>query len=209
MIRSSAMPETPKAFAEIIESSLATCMAQCWNWEEMPSFGSLVTLHEEDQTILGIVSNIQTGSMDANRYPFPYKKTHAQLRQDHPQIFEFLKTTFTLNIVGSITQSAIRYALPHKPARIHTFVAPASAQTAQHFFSTAAFLPLLFATVASPQVADELFLAIIDTLAGANMLNLAAFEEYYQTFSLLTNNDYRRLKLLLQRVHTHHAKTLT
>ncbi len=89
-----------KPFAEVIESSLHGWLAQSWQWDTFPSFGSIVTIQGKKRTHFGIVHQIQTGSMDPVRYPFPYQKTEEELLKEQPQIFEFLKTTFSCLIIG-------------------------------------------------------------------------------------------------------------
>ena len=197
------------AFAEIVESSLATCTAQCWNWEIMPRFGQFVIIDVGAEKLIGIVSDIKTGSMDPTRYPFPYQKTHEELRTQHPQIFEFLKSIFHITMVGSISSTGKRYALPSQPAKIHTFVGNAPTAVLTPFLQSSAFLPLLLTGNSTPQQGDELFLAVVDELARLSLLTPDLFEQYYQTYSLLIGNDYRRLKVLLQRVAAHHARTLS
>ena len=89
-----------KPCAEIIESSLQTFLGQCWQWDIMPQFGSLVIAQNGNRPLFGLVYQIQTGSMDPTRYPFAYQKTHEELRAEQPQIFEFLKTSFSCLCVG-------------------------------------------------------------------------------------------------------------
>jgi hypothetical protein len=197
------------AFAEIIESSLTHCVAQCWDWETMPRFGQFVLVNVGEEELIGIVSDIKTGSMDPTRYPFPYQKTHAELRTQHPQIFEFLKTIFHITMVGSIQGTRKRYALPAQPAKIHTFVGNAATDQLTPFLQSSAFLPLLLSGNSTPQQSDELFLAVVDELARIGLLTTELFEQYYHTYSLLIGNDYRRLKVLLQRIAAHHAQALT
>ena len=91
-------PKEP--FAEVIESFLDSYLAQCWQWDDVPDFGSLVFTRRDKNTIFGIVTQIQTGSSDPIHYPFPYKKTEEELMAEQPQIFECLKTTFRVQIVG-------------------------------------------------------------------------------------------------------------
>ena len=62
------------AFAEVIDSSVIGWTAQCWDWKKSPTFGSLVTIREDDIIRFGIVSNIKTESSDNNRMPFAYQK---------------------------------------------------------------------------------------------------------------------------------------
>lgn len=196
-------------FAEVIASSLATYTAQCWKWDTAPEFGSLVSTSHGDHTIWGIVSNIETGSSDAQRYPFPYQKTEEELKAEHPQIFEFLATTFQVTIVAYQQNERIFYTLPAQPAKIHSFVSPASVESCTRFFSSPSFLPPLFAAPPQGPHVDELLLAVCRNVARNGLLTPALFEQYYHTFSLLIGNDYRRLKLLLQRINASHAQQLT
>jgi len=196
-------------FAEVVESKLTYLIAQCWQWDVTPTFGSLVSIAGKESTLIGIVSSIETGSMDPMRYPFPYQKTEEELKRDHPQIFDFLKTTFTATIIGyQDKEHKVAYTIPPLPAKIHSFVSPISSDTAASFFQSPDFLPLLFAAQETPHITDELFLSLIGEMAQRNVLSVQLFKTYYKTFSLLTGNDYRRLKLLMQRVTTKHAKLL-
>ncbi len=68
------MSNKNKPFAEIIESSLQNWLAQSWEWDEFPQFGSIVTTESNNRILFGIIHQVQTGSMDPIRYPFPYKK---------------------------------------------------------------------------------------------------------------------------------------
>ena len=213
-------------FAEVIESSLDNFLAQSWQWDFFPSFGSLIQVESKKNIILGVVTQVQTGSMDPMRYPFPYQKTEEELLREQPQIFEFLKTTFRIQIVGYIDQpldtifskekitrderSAVSaksngcpkifYMLPPKPCKIHAFVQNASAEIITSFFNKSDFLYLLFSFSASISNLDELLLAIFKQLFKNKMLSANKLDSFCQTFSLLTGNDYRRLKLFLKRV---------
>jgi hypothetical protein len=189
-------------FAEVVESSLHYFVAQCWDWDVFPSFGSIVQIEEEDFFILGCVSNVQTGSMDPMRYPFPYQKTEKELKQKHPHIFEFLKTTFTVITLGYITKNDHKscYVLPSKPGKIHSFVQNASIDVQKNFLKSAQFLHVLFANASQTSNIDELFLSVIMRMREQNILKDSNIYGYCKTFSLITGNDYKRLKIFLQRL---------
>ncbi len=188
-----------KPFGEIIESSLGHFLAQSWNWNEMPSFGSLVAVQTKKRTLFGLVNQIQTGSMDPARYPFPYQKTHEELLAEQPQIFEFLKTTFTCTPLGYQERSKIYYVTPPEPPLIHSFVAPLEAQEGREFFASDNYLHLLFGANAHTGSLDDLLLAILKYQKDLGILKEEKVSSFIHTFSLLTGNDYRRLKLFLQR----------
>ena len=191
-------------FAEVIESTLDHSVAQCWEWDHFPQFGSLITINNQPSTLIGCVTQIHTGSMDPLRYPFPYKKTETELRTEQPQIFEFLKTTFTVQIIGyahqETTAAKFFYTVPPKPAKIHSFVNYASMSTYASFFQKSHYLNVLFAFSDNISNLDELLLALLHNLAQRQLLAKENLEAFCETFSLLTGNDYRRLKLFLARV---------
>ena len=194
--------EKKEYFAEVIESSLDNFLAQSWEWNCFPKFGSLVQVQSDQEIILGIVTQIQTGSMDPMRYPFAYKKTEEELLEEQPQIFEFLKTTFRVQLCGHVPvcEARIHYLLPSKPCKIHAFVKEASQDLVSDFFNKPDFLHLLFAFGAQLCNLDELLLAIFRQLSDKKLLGSEKLDSFCQTFSLLTGNDYRRLKLFLKRV---------
>ncbi len=190
-------------FAEIMESSLDNFTAQCWEWDFFPNFGSLVQVENKKNITFGVVTQIQTGSMDPMRYPFPYKKTQEELLREQPQIFEFLKTIFKVQFLGYChigNQSKFYYLLPPKPCKIHTFVKNTSEQTTNLFFSKPDYLNLLFAFSGNIANLDELLVAILNNLTTKKILDSKKLDAFCQSFSLLTGNDYRRLKLFLKRI---------
>ena len=198
-------------FAEIIESSLDSSLAQSWQWNVFPKFGTLVQIENKKIITLGIVTQIQTGSMDPTRYPFPYQKTEEELLEQQPQIFEFLKTTFKIQNVGYIDkpeESIINkknkcfYLLPPTPCNIHAFVKNCPLKIVSSFFDNPDFLNLLFAFSNQLTNLDELLLAIIKQLNCLNLLSNKKLSQLCQVFSLLTGNDYRRLKLFLKRIES-------
>ncbi len=189
-----------KPFAEIIQSSLTTWMAQSWQWNDFPIFGSLVTIETKKRILFGIVFQTQTGSMDPIRYPFPYKKTEEELLQEQPQIFEFLKTTFSCLTLGYEENKSIYYQLVPEPPQIHAFVHNASESQYQQFFKSEQYLHLLFNFSGLIGNLDELLLALLKQLTLHNSLKEDHFSRFIETFSLLNGNDYRRMKLFLQRM---------
>lgn len=188
-----------QSFAEIIESNLSEWKAQCWQWNQIPTFGSLVTTSHGSLEIFGIVHTITTGSMDPIRYPTPYQKTEEELQKEQPQIFEFLQTTFTCIPVGYQDNAKIFYHLPEKPPKIHAFVQNASEQQYQRFFAQEQFLHVLFNLSNQIFNLDELLLALLKQLRQKNILTEKNLENFVETFAMLCKNDYQKLKIFLQR----------
>ena len=189
-------------FAEVIESSLEGWVAQSWKWDMFPAFGSLVTIQDAKKTWFGLVYQIKTGSLDPHRAIFTYQKTADELLQDQPHIFEFLSTRFSCLTIGFKLHNKIYYQRAPEPPKIHAFVKNGSLDEKKQFFSSSAFLPLIFNTPDSSTSGniDELFLALVYQQAQAGLLSEKKLLELIETFSLLTGNDYRRNKILLKRI---------
>lgn len=187
-------------FAEVIESSLLGWVAHSWEWDSFPSFGSLVVVDDNLITRFGVVHQVHTGSSDPTRMPFPYQKTEQELRREQPQIFTFLKTTFTCLSVGYQEKGSVLYLLPPTPPKMHSFVRSASSEEQAVFFETALYLPMLFNLQNELFNLDELLLAIIKEQCEQPFFAEKRLASFMQTYALLTGNDYRRSKLLLQRV---------
>ncbi|MDZ4151763.1 HAS-barrel domain-containing protein [Methylicorpusculum sp.] len=190
----------PHPHAEVIESSLYGFLAQSWRWDQPPTFGSLVTVEGKKRTIFGIVQQIQTGSSDSQRQAFAYQKTHEELLREQPQIFELLKTSFSCLTLGYQEKGRITYQLAPEPPLIHSFVGPASPELARQFFAHESYLHLLFGQAGQMGNLDELLLAIMVQHKQLGILSPERINKIMQIFSVLTANDYRRLKLFLQRV---------
>ena len=189
-----------KSFAEVIASSLDHFIAQSWQWDHFPDFGSLIQVTNNNITILGCVTTVQTGSMDPMRSPFPYQKTELELMIEQPQIFEFFSIFFKVQILGYQSNDSINYVLPPKPSKIHSFVSKTSPSLTQAFFQRADYLHLLFAFAHQIPSIDELLIAIVHKLSDQKQLTKEHFESLCEIYSLLTGNEYRRMKLFLQRI---------
>ena len=192
-------PARGACFAEVVESSLHEWQAQSWKWDDFPSFGSLVRSESGNRTLFGIVFQIRTGSMDPSRYPFPYQKTEDELLREQPQIFEFLKTTFSCLPVGYMESDTIAYQICPKPPKIHTFVCRVDQALMHRFFESDEFLYPLISPAQHITNLDELLLAVLQQLAQNRLLTSKKIQNFIDTFSLLTGNDYRRLKTFLGR----------
>lgn len=193
------MKETNKPFAEIIQSSLSHWLAQSWQWDVFAQFGSIVTIENGGRTLFGIVHQVNTGSMDPIRYPFPYKKTEEELRAQQPQIFEFLKTTFECLTIGYQEKGKIYYLMAPEPPKIHSFVQSISPEQARFFFANHHYLHLLFNQAGQLNNLDELLLALMRYLDNIGLMNKTHLQNIIQTYTLLTGNEYRRLKVFLSR----------
>ena len=188
-------------FAEITEGNLSEWTGQCWKWDNMPTFGSLLITTNDSLEIFGIVHSIKTGSSDPMRTPMPYQKTEAELLLEQPQIFEFLQTTFTCVTIGYRQNNRIFYHLPGKPPKIHAFVSNATTQQYAQIFSNNQFLHLLFNLSSQVSNIDELLLALFKNIQEKKCLNKNTFHDFIETLSTLYKNDYYKLKIFLNRLN--------
>lgn len=193
------MNHSSNPFAEIVESSLTQWRAQSWQWDDFPHFGSLVTVSSGTHTIIGLVHETNTGSMDPTRYPFPYKKTEEELRKEQPQIFDFLRTSFSCLTLGYYEKGTYHYTLCPQPPKIHAFVQAATDEQYRVFLAQNEYLHLLFNFTHPTITHDELLIALLKNMAEKSLITDQKITSLVEQFSLLTANDYRRLKVFLQR----------
>ena len=73
-------------------------------------------------------------------------------------------------------------------------------ETILNFFPSPDYLYLLFAFENKIPNLNELLLAIIKQMKEINKFDSHNLNEFYETLSILTKNDYTRLKLLLKRI---------
>lgn len=191
--------KTNNPFGEVIESSLEIFTGKTWIWDNYPSFGSLVTIKKNDQKIYAIIYQVQTGSDDVARKPFAYQKTEEELKRDQPQIFEFLETSFNCILVGYKENDKIFYQIPAEPVKIHSFILNASHDEHMDFFKDSQFLYSIFSHENKLQNIDELLLAIFKNLKKIKDFTQDDILNFSQNYSLLTGNDYKRLKLFITR----------
>jgi len=189
-------------FAEIVESSLDSWTAQSWQWNKFPTFGSIIVTENNENKLFAIVSNIQTNSIDPTRQTFAYQKTEQELLQEQPQIFEFLKTTFTCLSMGYQKENKIYHILPAQPPKIHSFIREATIEEISQFFQSTEYLQTLFAHANKIFNFDELILALLNNLIQKKMISTKQFDEFIEIYSMLTGNDYRRLKLFIRRINS-------
>lgn len=187
-------------FAEVIESSLTGWVGQSWQWDNFPPFGSLVQIVQNKKILFGLVYQVQTGSMDPMRYPFPYQKTEEALLAEQPQIFEFLKTSFSCLTIGYQEAGKYYYQLAPHPAKIHGFIGILEKDLIKIFLHTDTYLHLIFGFSSLVGNVDELLLALLKQLKELNVLTEQRIERFMENYILLSGNDYRRTKLFLQRV---------
>lgn len=186
--------------AEVVESSLITWKGLCWNWEQVPAFGSLVGVETHDRMIYGIVYSIETGSIDSSRTPFAYQKTEAELKAEQPHIFEFLKSTFNCLTLGYQERGKVVHTLAPHPPKIHSFIGNLTESEIAEFIASGHYAQQIFGHEQFISNIDELLLAHIQQLKLKGLLDSNRLHSLVDAVSMYSGSDYRRMKVLLQRI---------
>ena len=184
-------------FGEIIEASLQKYKAQSWSWNVIPAFGSLVITAETD--IWGMVYEVHTAPSEPLRLPKALKLTELQLKNEHPQIFNFIETNFSAIVIGH-NKKPIFYQLSPYAAKLHNFVKKASKEEELLFFKDHSYLHVIFENSNLIPNLNELILAIISRYQELDILNDSFINEFINLLSHLYGNDYTKLNLLLKRI---------
>ena len=193
------MRNTSVAFAEVIESSLKTATALCWDEKTTPPFGTIVEICYQNISAYGIITNIATSSSDTNRTPFAFKQTLEALHRNQPQIFAFIQTTCTITLLWhSEEDNAENSSLPVPlPPPLHAWVAKAPIKKAVQALTNR---ELFEATI---QVIDQIFvddclIAIAAQAHKENALSRDELHNFIEKYSQEINNDLRRARRFLQ-----------
>ncbi|MBM3887158.1 hypothetical protein FJ364_04465 [Candidatus Dependentiae bacterium] len=195
------MQQQKQAFAEVIESSIVQATGLCWDWAQLPTLCALIKIHQPPYTLFGCITNIKTGTNDPLRQPFAYQKTEAELRQEQPQIFAFLQTSFNIQILGYQKHgSSISYLLPPQPAKLHGFISYATEEEYRLFFNNPEFLNLFFLQNDTGIDQDELLLALLRNLKEVLGIDPVFIQNLCAYHSSMNRIDYKDLKRFMQRI---------
>ena len=182
---------------EVVESSTTELIAQARELHGAPSFGQFVRV-EAAMPVVGIVFNVFTHSIEANRRPTAYGKTEAELRLEQPQIFELLRTEFQALVIGYLDGDESVQILPPQPARIHSFMYLCSDEQVRAFTRTDDYLRSILNTSKIPT--DELVIAVLRHAVRAYGHAPSYLVQMGKELSRLLSDDYDRLSSIIRRV---------
>ena len=182
---------------EVVESSTTELIAQARELHGAPSFGQFVRV-EAAMPVVGIVFNVFTHSIEANRRPTAYGKTEAELRLEQPQIFELLRTEFQALVIGYLDGDESVQILPPQPARIHSFMYLCSDEQVRAFTRTDDYLRSILNTSKIPT--DELVIAVLRHAVRAHGHAPSYLVQIGKELSRLLSDDYDRLSSIIRRV---------
>ncbi len=187
-------------FGEVVASTLTSWTVQSWQLGVYPAFGTLVEIDCENAQSIGIIIDIQTHPKDSARTPFAFGKTLEELHHEQPHIFHLLQTTLFCVPLAVYAKPLFVYEIPKKPVSIHSFARSCPVSTIKVFFSESAWMMSFFNLLRNTPLFDELLLAIIRYGYEAGALTPGHMGDIIDTFSLLTHDNYRTLKIFLQRI---------
>jgi hypothetical protein len=190
------MVDKKNCLGEVIGSSIKSWSGVCWQWDVVPQFGQLLAVSSGNVQILGVVSDIQTGSIDAGRVPFAYQKTEEELMREQPQIFEFLRTTFTCLIVGYREGNKNIHSFAQKPPQIHSFIGVPGYEIAREFSDGFGYVKFLMEGEGNPLEIDELLLAHVRYGVRESIFDGAALAAHLCQLGCLSGDYHRKRRLL-------------
>lgn len=194
------MSDKSNYLAEITDSTVGHFIAQCWRWDTVPGYGSLVCAEQGASRWYGVVYRVHAGSDDPSRAVFAYQKTLDELRAEQPQIFEFLKTEISALLIGYVHNEQLSYGSCPLPVMVHTFVRIASVQECTQILRDPHYLHQLFAQAHMVGSIDELLFALFSQAKLLKVLNREMIIASLDVFNALSDQDYRRLRMLAQRL---------
>lgn len=191
------MAQAPLHIGEVIESSTTGFRAQARELHGAPALGALVRVVSEP-VAYGLVTNVETGSLDSSRRPIAFGLPEEELRREQPQIFELLKTEFEALLVGYREGEVLWQTLPPYPPRLHSFVYECSPEEVRAFTEELDFLRLVVQS--EPRHLDELLLAIARQAIQAHEQDPRYITAIGQEIASLLGGDYDRLRSLIRRL---------
>src|SRR3990167_4347653 len=182
---------------EVIHSTISQWTTQAWQYDCYPEYGSIICLQSDQIQIFGVVYYIKTGSDDPVRQVFAFQKSQAELQQEQPQIFACLKTTFSAAPLLYLQDQHLIYAMPPRPPKLHSFVRLATQVELVDLLANFGCVQVLFSQYTKIEYFEELLLAFLRYLEQHYLVSRSLLIQISEQLSLVTANDYRRLKMFM------------
>ncbi|MCL5025440.1 MAG: hypothetical protein M1531_02950 [Chloroflexi bacterium] len=110
---------------EVIEANTTGYTAECYQLHCAPASGSFVAVRDGTSEAYGVVSNIETTSLDPGRRALARGRDEADpedVYRHNPELPELLRTQFEVVTIGYAGDAVVRCYLPPLPPRLHAFV---------------------------------------------------------------------------------------
>jgi hypothetical protein len=110
---------------EVVEARTTGFVGECYELHCAPAFGSFVVARDGAYEVYGVVSGIQTTSLDPGRRALARGRDEVSpedVYRHNPELPELLRTQFEVVTLGFAEGPATRRYLPPLPPRLHAFV---------------------------------------------------------------------------------------
>ena len=187
---------------EVIESNSTEFTAECYELHDIPPLGSLVKTTAPTIEIFGIVCQSGTASIEPGRRPVARGKDETSeeaIYQSSPQLMKLLRSEFQVLVVGHRLNGKIYQYLPPKPAHIHAFVHPCSADEVKQFSQSFDFLGILVNNHLQISV-EELTAATLREMSNVQTDPHAFLIAGGKALTSILSGEYHRLKAILARL---------
>lgn len=150
-----------------------------------------------DETLYAVVIHAVTGSVEPGRRAAAYGLTEDALRQQQPQIFDLLATTFHSVHIGYAAGGQFRPHLPPCPPRLHGFVTHCTQEEVCAITDSPDFLRTLLAV---PLQSDELLAACLRHACAARQNDFDYLVRIGKHLAILLRDSPDRLTALLRKL---------
>ncbi|PEN13968.1 hypothetical protein CRI94_07905 [Longibacter salinarum] len=191
--------------AEVIESSTRSFVAEVYNDNDAPAFGTWVRADGRDgRDIFGLISHVEVGSYDGNRQAVALGVSEEDRQREWPMVQELLRTTVHAQILAHRDRDGrVRQTLPAQPPGIHAFTYRCEEDIVRELGAPYDFLRTLITQPADNVPVDDLLVAVlrhIYTAHGGETGGRPELVRAGRTLSRLLDDDHERLQSVLRRI---------
>lgn len=151
-----------KIIGEIIEVSSRSAIAQSYELYDCPPIGSVVKCGDDSEDIYGVITNIETRSIDPGRRPNPKGPGFAEVNElykSNPEITHLMKTEFNIVFLGYKNENVTTISIPPTPPRIFSFISTLPEEEMINIFSDEGLVK--FIVNSNMELKDDVIIMII------------------------------------------------
>ena len=151
-----------KIIGEIIEVSSRSAIAQSYELYDCPPIGSVVKCGDDTEDIYGVITNIETRSIDPGRSPNPKGPGFAEVNElykSNPEITHLMKTEFNIVFLGYKHENTTTISIPPTPPRIFSFISTLPEDEMINIFSDEGLVK--FIVNSNMELKDDVIIMII------------------------------------------------
>jgi hypothetical protein len=187
---------------EVVETSNAEFLAQCYELDGVPGLGSMVKTGSRGSEIYAIVYLSATHSIEPGRRITVRGKaasSEADVLRANPQLAKLLCSDFKALVVGHSRHTGVFQYLPPSPASIYSFVYACTSDEVKAFTQSLDFLSLMIESrlTVSP---DEVIAAFLRYASLTQPDPEAFLVKAGKELAWALSNDIRRLDSILKRL---------